>query len=302
MKKQIVLLLFLPCLLIVNAAIGQGCSDAGICTVSSLKPELSDNTSAFKNQIKLGASWGIADNDIMALGQYIEFSRAIGNHGGFDIRVTSLAQMGNDISVFGLGDILAQLHYELSEEMRLTLGAKLPLNAANRSKDNLPLPMDYQSSLGTYDLIAGLSYTAEKFLVAIGYQHPLSQNSNLFNPTRYDEDSPLRNFANTVNFNRSADVMLRVAYLHRFGTAFRFSGGLQPIYHVGEDSRTDDLGKRVYIENSDGLTLNANAGLAYYFGRHSIQLGVAAPLVVREARPDGLTRGLLVMLEYRTGF
>ena len=64
-----------------------------------------------------------------------------------DVKLNTLAQSGNGISTFGVSDILANANYAVTSKFRLTLGAKIPLNAANKSLDGLPLPMDYQSSL-----------------------------------------------------------------------------------------------------------------------------------------------------------
>ncbi len=41
-------------------ASGQGCSDAGLCTLNSFKPNPADST-AYANQLKSGLSYGIAD-------------------------------------------------------------------------------------------------------------------------------------------------------------------------------------------------------------------------------------------------
>lgn len=75
------------------------------------------------------------------------------------------------------------------------------------------------------------------------------------------------------------------------------------IYHLTNDKYTDALVVEREIDGSSGLTLNANAYLDYELNETSaVQLNLGVPLVVRETRPDGLTRGLVVNLEYRARF
>ncbi len=57
------------------------------------------------------------------------------------------------------------------------------------------------------------------------------------------------------------------------------------------------------IDGSQGLTLNGNAFFDYEINKkNALQLNVGAPFVVRDARPDGLTRGLVINFEYRIKF
>ncbi len=75
-----------------------------------------------------------------------------------------------------------------------------------------------------------------------------------------------------------------------------------PIYHVGDDSYEDASGRTRVIEESGGLTLNANCRAAYAISsQHSIGLSLGFPLVTRDARPDGLTREYVAGIEYVVG-
>ena len=55
----------------------QGCSDAGFCTISSIKPNSSDTVTENTNQVKVGVSLGSADNSISIFGNYIEYNRQV---------------------------------------------------------------------------------------------------------------------------------------------------------------------------------------------------------------------------------
>lgn len=76
-----------------------------------------------------------------------------------------------------------------------------------------------------------------------------------------------------------------------------------PIYHLTNDKFTDELNIKREIEGSQGLTLNGNVYFDYEFNaKSSLQLNVGMPFVVRDARPDGLTRSFIANLEYRIKF
>ena len=63
----------------------------------------------------------------------------------------------------------------------------------------------------------------------------------------------------------------------------------------------DDVEKE--IKGSNGLTLNANLYLNYMINkRNSLELSFGSPLVVRDRRPDGLTRSFVANLEYKISF
>lgn len=285
-----------PCL-----ALSQGCSDAGFCTIDSFKPHTEDTNNTMNNRIKVGASYGRADHDILVFAAYVEYHKSINDHWSVDARFTSLAQSGNDISAFGISDLYLNGNYKTGKIV-LTTGIKIPFNAADRSRDNLPLPMDYQSSLGTFDLIAGVGYHFGNFQWVAALQQPLTQNNNAFEPLLYSEDSPLFTFQSTNKFVRSGDVLIRASYVFKWGN-WTITPALLPIYHLREDRYTDIQGIQRNIEGSSGLTLNTNLFVDYFLSnRSALQLSVGAPMVVRENRPDGLTRSILFNLEYRISF
>ena len=69
------------------------------------------------------------------------------------------------------------------------------------------------------------------------------------------------------------------------------STGILALYRLQKDIITDKYGNRIAVNGSDGLTLNLTGSLQYEFSsRTGINLSFGTPLVVREVRPDGLTR------------
>lgn len=163
--------------------------------------------------------------------------------------------------------------------------------------------MDYQSSLGTFDLILGAGYKFRKVQTVVAYQQPLVQNNNTFLATQYPSDSPLSDFQSTNQFQRRGDLLLRISHPTHSAKKVTITPSLLPIYHLGNDTYVDELGSTREIDGSNGLTLNANLYLDLEIGRASIiQVNLGMPFVVREARPHGLTRSLIVNFEYAVKF
>lgn len=281
----------------------QGCSDAGFCTINSLKPNSNDTILESKNQIKAGVSFGNADKSVSVFGNYIEYNRQISKSFGLDAKITSFSQRGNGVSIIGFSDIYLTGNYIVNEKLKFIIGAKIPLTNGNIKKDNIALPMDYQSSLGTFDLILGMGYEIKKVQFVLAFQQPLSQNKNEYFAENYPLNSKLRDFQSTNKFKRSGDILLRVSYPIKLGEKFKITPSLLPIYHFTNDKYTNVLGIENEIKGSQGLTLNGNAYLDYVINsKNVLQLNVGMPFVVRDARPDGLTRSFIVNLEYKIKF
>lgn len=281
----------------------QGCSDAGFCTINSFKPNHSDSTKKINNQFKVGSFFGKADNAILAYGSYIEFSKQLNNQFGFDTKLTSIAQTGNDIAAFGISDLFINANYKNNKNVRFTLGAKIPLSNASKTNSNLPLPMDYQASLGTFDLIMGIGFDIKKIQIVAAFQQPLTQNKNQFLASSFPINSALRTFQSTNQFNRSGDVLLRISYPINITSKLKFTTSLLPIYHLSNDTYIDELNVTKEIKGSEGLTLNANTFFDYEINsKNSLQFNLGVPFIVRDVRPDGLTRSFIASLEYKIRF
>lgn len=281
----------------------QGCSDAGVCTIDSFKPHDHGINDEGQNTFKVGLNYGAADYDIAVFGTYLDYRRKVSDRLSLDAKLTTLSQSGNDISNFGLSDIYLNGNYKVGQNASLTLGFKIPLSDSNTQENGLALPMDYQSSLGTFDLVLGISYNIKRFQLLAAIQQPLTQNNNSFLSDLYPASSPLSEFQSTNQFKRSGDVLLRASYPLNIGKKFVFTPSLLPIYHLSNDKFTDIDGIEKEIDGSQGLTLNWNTYFDYHINeKHALQLSLGAPFIVRDARPDGLTRSFVANLEYRIRF
>lgn len=271
----------------------QGCSDAGACSIESFTPAAAAPT--LLNEVSVGVNAGAADHDIFVLGGQLGYTRRFGSF-SVDTKLTYTAQSGNDISESGLGDVFVIANYKPSLSFTVSAGVKVPTNKADKSLYNKDLPMDYQSSLGTLDLILGVSFQKNNWLLALGYQQPLQQNENQYNPWGWYD--PLWDFEYTVGFERKSDVLLRISRILKLTDKLTVAPGLLPIYHLDEDE-VDAQGTSFPIEGSSGLTLNATAHfLLQVSAKNKLGFNIGFPLVVRETRPDGLTRSFVVGVEY----
>lgn len=304
MKKFHSTLLIVSVLLFSNfSAKAQGCSDAGFCTINSFKPQASDSVVLLKNQFQIGVSYGGADHNINVLANYLEYNTQFNKNLGLDIKLTSLQQSGNGIAKFGLSDIYLNLNHKLSEKIKFIVGAKIPLGNGNAKYNDKALPMDYQASLGTLDLIAGLSFNINKLQLVAAWQQPITQNKNTFLAQNYSPTSPLAQIQSTNSFQRSGDVLLRLSYPIHLSNKLVFSPSLLPIYHLSDDKFVNALNQKVAIIGSKGLTLNGNIYFDYQLNKKdAFQLNVGSPFVVRDTRPDGLTRSFVIGLAYKIKF
>jgi hypothetical protein len=274
----------------------QGCSDAGICTVDNMKPHLIDSLN-YKNALKVGLNYGMSYEDINVFGSYLSYNRKISDKVDVDLRVTYFNQFTDGFSSSALSDAIVSTNLKLSDDLKATVGFKIPFTDGNLKDNGVALPMDFQPSLGTFDLLLGVSKRVKKFNFILGYQQPLTQNDNeFFAPTS-------SKFSSTNNFKRAGDLLFRAVYNYKITDKFSFSPSLLPIYHVAEDKYTDLFNNEQKIDGSSGLTLNANLYFNYWLNQtQSLEFSLGGPLVVRDVRPDGLTRGFVANIEYKIKF
>jgi hypothetical protein len=296
------LLLLIAFIINNNIANAQGCSDAGFCSISNFKPTDSTDNILEKNQFMVGFSVGKGINTVDTYNPYFQYKKSINNRFSFDIKLTSAFVSSRAYSTSNLSDIYINTLYKINKNLGISAGAKFPLSPANDAK-NGALPMDYQVSLGTYDIILGLQYEYKKIQFAAGFQMPVKQNENQFLNTDYPSTSYLYNWQSTNKFKRSSDVLLRVSYPVYTNKKFKITPSVLPIFHLANDTYVDAANVEQSIVGSSGLTLNGNLFLDYKLNSKSaFQFSIGAPFVVRKSKPEGLGRSLVLALEYKINF
>ena len=294
---------------------GQGCSDAGFCTMGAMKPDQPYNK---KVQLKLRTMElsfyrGTTTLTPIVYVATLDMNFSLNSRNTFQVKLPyqfvegRLAKTNSpsDISLCFTRNIYSSDQFDIN----LSFGAKIPTNNSNlKDAEGNPLPMYYQTSLGTYDLIAGVSMINRKWLLATGIQIPLNQNGNKFDWHRWPQDDAdefayVQEYPNSTDLKRGVDVMIRVERNFRL-SRFNFSVGLLPIYRVVSDYVTRDAdGARVNFnaagDVAKGLAMSAIVTTGYNFNvRSGIRLLVGHKIVQRAYSPDGLTRELVGSFTY----
>jgi hypothetical protein len=295
---------------------GQGCSDAGFCTMGAMRPNQGYQKKAQieLRSLELSQYYGrtVFKGDIWATNLEVNFS--VAKKFIWQLKLPYEIHSGRLGKTQGFGDLSLSLTYlALQREqyrIQLTAGTKIPTNRANlENAEGLPLPMYYQTSLGTYDLVLGAAFQTKNWLVATGFQMPLlSQNENAFFWGAW-RDSPLKPISDlyppALHLRRGRDLMLRLERNVRFSRFNAFAGVLA-IYRLSQDQRlrpnTEDYG---LVEGSRGLVCNFLTGMGYRFSTRYALSGLfayAPKFLQRETNPDGLARRFVVSMAFKRNF
>jgi hypothetical protein len=288
----------------------QGCSDAGFCTMGAMKPDQPFNKKiAVKlRSMELSFYRGTTTMTPIVYVATADMNFSLNSKSSFQVKLPYQAITGRLANTSGLGDIslcyTRNLQTSEKFDVNLSLGTKIPTNKSDKSIDGRPLPMYYQTSLGTYDFITGLSVISRNWLFATGIQIPLNKNNNQFLWGRWvgsnEDQSYIEGYSKANQLKRGTDVMLRAERNFRFSRV-NFSLGLLPIYRITRDQikKGDGSPDPVYTKDAKGLALSGIATIGYSFNvKTGIKLLVGHKIVQRDVNPDGLTRELVTSFTY----
>lgn len=298
-----------------RGALGQGCSDAGVCTAGPIgEPFIAADSMAAAPRhfarFTLGVAGGEQGTRIVQVQPELSFG--ITEKLGVQLKLPYLWASGNLGANSGVGDPVLTGTYAFikHDPVRLDglLGVKVNSGDAGATSDGRPLPMPYQVSLGTTDLLAGISYRRKGLGLALAYQHVLVQrNANSFLHSAWQgsaDSTAARGYFESYRLRRASDAVARVQYtLSLKGLAVQ--PGLLAIVHLADDTRgrgphSGDLGA---IDGSAGTTLNLTVDALYLLSDAWIlEAAFGTPLLVRAARPDGLTRSTVITVGIRLAF
>lgn len=308
MKRIFPVVLFV--LLIANKSTAQGCSDAGVCTLHSIKnnAEGHESKDGKQNDLSVGFAYGKGERSTNNYTLYLEYTRAITDRTSVTGKVGYSFISGELGKTDGPTDLFLSVNHAFDVKKKwqksFVIGLKLPFDGADIVRNGIHLPMPYQTSLGTVDLVLALNYNRRNFGATLALQQPLkAQNENKFLPGDYPATPLALKYWPTNEFRRKGDLVGRISYNFKTGERFSIRPSLLGIYHLANDTYADDDGDRRPIYNSAGLTLNANVFFDYRLKNGSgFELSVGSPFVVRDQRPDGLTRSFVAALEYQFSF
>ena len=288
----------------------QGCSDAGVCSLHSIKnnAEGHESKDGKNNDISIGFAYGKGERSTNNYAGYLEYTRSITKRTSVTGKLGYSFINGELANTNGPTDLFLSVNhaFDLNKKWQksFVVGLKLPFDGADIIKNGIHLPMPYQTSLGTTDLVLAVNYNRKKFGATLALQQPLQAiNENKFLPGDYPNEPLALNYWPTNEFERKADIVGRVSYSFKKGERFSIRPSLLGIYHISNDSYVDDAKNRRPLYNSLGLTLNGNLFVDYRSKNgNGFELSLGAPFIVRDQRPDGLTRSFVASLEYQFSF
>ncbi len=293
----------------------QGCSDAGFCTMGAMKPDQPFNK---KIPIKLRSMEVSFYRGTTTLSPIIYVATLDMSFGILDNKTTLQVKLpyqavkGNLGNTSGMSDISLCLTRNIftskNFDVNFSIGGKIPTNDSNLKDEinGLPLPMYYQTSLGTYDVITGISLITRQWLFATGIQHPFNQNSNNFTWAQWipvyqngEGAEYVRSYNLGYELKRGTDVMLRVERNFRY-SRINITAGLLPIFRISKDETTNaKTGDRIKPDGTTGMALSAIVTAGYSFNvKSGVKLLFGKKIKQRAFNPDGLTRHDVITLSY----
>jgi len=287
----------------------QGCSDAGFCTIHSIK----NNTEKFgrndkRNEVVFGFNFGKGERSTSYYTPEVEYTRYITERTSVTGKIGYSFISGELANTNGLTDLFLSLNHLFDAKRKwqksFVVGLKLPFDKSDITKDDIHLPMPYQTSLGTTDLVLGLNFKRKSFGATIAVQQPLKPiNGNQFLPENYSSVPLANKYLPSNKFSRKGDVLLRLSYNIDLNKRISIRPSLLSIYHETNDTYVDANKIRREIEKSAGLTANVNVFVEYkLLGGSEFELSLGTPFVVRTNRPDGLTRSFVAAITYKFSF
>lgn len=299
MKTPIIILCSAAQLLCYQNAFSQGCSDAGFCTAGAINPSAQHDSA--HHRIGISFTTGIGEKHTTIYTPQLELNLELAKHYSLEVKLPFNIASGKLGTIAGIGDpiITASGNWNLHKNWRIhaTAGTRISVTEAN-AKDNKgrALPMPYQRGLGTTDLIAGVSCSYKKWaFISAGYQQPLIQYNHNGYVSNTTGDADYDIYFSSRKLERRGDVLLRAE--GSFGVRkWNIAAGPLFIWHLGEDSYTLPGNNTMHIANSSGLTLNGTARISYDAAKTYWELSGGTPFIVRENRPDGLTREWILTL------
>jgi len=271
---------------------------------SNLRKELFFKSPKFI--LNYSVAYGVGDNSTSIITNQLEGNyRVVDRKLYAQIKVPYSNISGNLGNTNGIGDLTLSMSYIAINKKKTSLsfvgGVKIPTNNSNFSKNGKPLPMVYQTSLGSNDILLGANYRFKKWDFTLAYQHAFNANENEYLHSALNE-GVYNTYFESNKFKRADDGVFRInrSYLFKKVT---LTTGMLFIYHLKNDTYVNSLGNRVSFKDSEGLTLNLNfAAITPIYKKVDFTFIAAAPIVRRKARPDGLTREYVIAAGVKYNF
>ncbi len=286
-----------------SVILSQGCSDAGACSIVGYYASRDSTKTSFKFSIE--ESLGLGEKFVFISQSTIELQTNFQTNTSVSFRIPFIAVLGNIGNNSGIGDGIISFRQQIYRQKKFTssllTAVRLRSNNADFSINGKPLPMAYQTSLGTYDVILGLLFNIKQWNFYTAFQHSFGRNKN-----RYIRDilntNPEKDYYESAQLKRGNDLVFRVqrAVKLKNGNLFLFT--LMPIYRMQNDEIIKN-NENIKLAGSKELTLNINATYRVIMANSAvIEWLIGFPIIDREYRADGLTRNFVFTIRYHPYF
>lgn len=294
----------------------QGCSDAGFCTMGALKSsqKFAKAMNVRLYSVELGQYLGVTKFQDNIFVTNLDVNVGVGKKNVFQVKLPYMYINAPLANTQGLSDITLSLsrnvYFSEKNQINVTIGTKIPIGGVNKtSKDNIVLPMYYQTSLGTYDIVLGASWLTRGWLVGVGVQHPFNEIDSKFKWGLWknnEDEQNARRYPVSQALKRGTDGMIRIERSLRFAK-FGFQVGGLAIYRFNKDEILDPAtNKRIKVDGTEGFALTVLGGANYNFDTKSaLKLGFGRKVldgVSRLRNTDGLSREYVYTLAYEIRF
>jgi len=314
--------------LYVGTVSAQGCSDPGICTSGALNSantqdstskinfteanmEALLNASVASERHKIGVDlvYGIGVKKTNIYNGVLRYSARLKERLLVNVKLPFTYVQGDIGTTSGTGDLTLTMQNTLKSgnniSLAYTLGAIIPTNNGNLKYDGNAMPMVYQTSLGLFSALGGLSIRYKLWSAVIGYQHSFGSNSNEFvrklisvdsSSAQFESQFDRKHYESSRHLSRGADLILRLERGFQFNKLSVVLGVL-PILRLSNSEIELEPGMVEEVDGSDGLTLNITSGASYQLNKSTfIRLNMGGPVITREKAPDGLFRDSVFIL------
>ncbi len=253
------------------------CTDGGICQLGG---HLLEGEAGEKFNISTYFKYGYSgkEDDVQYYSFVLDGYYNVFEKSSIQLMIPYNIQSGPLGDVSGIGDLIISWNQGLYTDGNSSINASLGVKLATGDDIKDSLPQVYQSGLGTNDLLLGVSYAYNQFLIGAGYQLYGGRNSD------------------TYQLEKGDDLLLRALYQFSFGD-FSVIPQLLYIQPLAESSILDSTSTNgdtyVDVEDSNQPQLNFLASLEYRFNDNFALMGdFAFPFVERKVNLDGLQRAI----------
>lgn len=276
--------------------LGQGCSDAGACSIGSMDETINDQQPP-RFKISYDQNFGLGEKFAFISATSLIVEHRFTKTTSFNIRIPFIFASGNLGNSSGIGDALVSVIQRLykggNSQLGILLGGRIKTNNSDFNFQGNPLPMTYQTSLGTYDIIVGMQYMFKTWDFYAAYQHPFGRNNNQYlHPEAETNEKKL--YYESAYLKRGDDLVVRIQKTFFLKKDQSFHPGILPIYRLQKSEITRD-DQNELLDGSSGLTINLFLTYSKKIKENTlISLTAAFPVIDKDYRADGLTRNFVL--------